>query len=78
MNSRLDTILTAPNGELEIVAHPNQMIAVVNIVGTSVLVGLDMKNLAQVLCRLSEVRDRLIERAQRRQPPRSTPQTVAQ
>ena len=54
------------------------MIAVVNIVGTSVLVGLDMKNIATVLCRLSEVRDRLIERAQRRQPSRSTPPTIAQ
>lgn len=78
MNSRLDTILTAPNGELEIVAHPDQMIAVVNIVGTSVLVGLDMKNIAAMLCRLSEVRDRLIERSQRRQPTRSTPPTIAQ
>ena len=78
MNSRLDTILTAQPGELEIVAHPNQMIAVVNIVGTSVLVGLDMKNIAAVLCRLSEVRDRLLERSQRRQPSRSTPPTIAQ
>ena len=78
MNSRLDTILTAQPGELEIVAHPDQMIAVVNIVGTSVLIGLDMKNIATVLCRLSDVRDRLIERAQRRQPSRSTPPTIAQ
>lgn len=78
MNSRLDLILTAQPGELEIVAHPEQMLAVVNIVGTSVLIGLDMKNIAAVLCRLSEVRDRLIERAQRRQQARSTPPTIAQ
>ena len=78
MNSRLDLISTAQPGELEIVAHPEQMLAVVNIVGTSVLIGLDMKNIAAVLCRLSEVRDRLIERAQRRQPPRSTPPPIAQ
>lgn len=71
-------ISTAQPGELEIVAHPEQMLAVVNIPGTSVLIGLDMKNIATVLCRLSEVRDRLIERAQRRQPARSTPPTIAQ
>lgn len=71
-------ISTAQPGELEIVAHPEQMLAVVNIPGTSVLIGLDMKNIAAVLCRLSEVRDRLIERAQRRQPARSTPPTIAQ
>ena len=78
MRSRLDLISTAMPGELEIVAHPDQMMAVVNVVGTAVLIGLDMKNLAQVLCRLSDVRDRLIERAQRRQPARSTPPTIAQ
>ncbi len=78
MNSRLDMISTAQPGELEIVAHPEQMLAVVNIPGTAVLIGLDMKNIAAVLCRLSEVRDRLIERAQRRQPSRSTPPTIAQ
>lgn len=78
MQSRLDLISTATPGELEIVAHPDQMMAVVNVVGTTVLIGLDMKNLAAVLCRLSDVRDRLIERAQRRQSARSTPPTIAQ
>ena len=78
MQSRLDLISTATPGELEIVPHPDQMLAVVNVRGTAVLIGLDMKNIATVLCRLSEVRDRLIERAQRGQAARSTPPTIAQ
>ena len=73
--SHLDAISESRPGELEVVLHPTKPLIIIGVVGTTVLMTMDPKQVEVLEKRLAQVRGMLRDKAL---VEKSTPSTVGQ